>query len=101
MRSLFAWQHGSSKQHLPTVIFKLALTSGELVQLPPVSLNPPSRDDSVRLERKEQGLGKPKVDGYPVPVRPGRDGEKPGRRGCKGGPTVTAVTPTGRPSGAG
>ncbi|KAL4440451.1 hypothetical protein ABPG75_003452 [Micractinium tetrahymenae] len=68
LKNLFAWQYGSSKQHVPSVIFKLAIASGEVVTLPPVSLNAPSRDDSVRLEKKELGQGKPKVDGYPVPA---------------------------------
>lgn len=68
---LFAWQHGSSKQHLPTAIFKLVLPSCEVVQLPAVTLNAPSRDDNDRLQRAQQGQGRAKVDGYSVPVRTG------------------------------
>ncbi len=69
LQKLFAWQYGSSKQHLPTVIFNLVLATGEVVQLPAVTLNAPSRDDSVHEEKKGQGKGRAKVDGYPVPVR--------------------------------
>ncbi|KAL4431783.1 hypothetical protein ABPG77_002999 [Micractinium sp. CCAP 211/92] len=68
LQRLFAWQYGSSKQHLPTVIFNLALTGGEVVQLPPVTLNAPSRDDTVRLQRVQQRQGSAKVDGYQVPA---------------------------------
>lgn len=70
LRSLFGWQHGSTKDICPYVIFRCTPPSGgAAAQLEPVQLLPPSRDDKDVEQKKQAGASRGRVDGYPVPVR--------------------------------
>ena len=70
---LFGWQHGSRRDICPTVVFRYAALAHGMpdVELPPVQLLAPSRDDiDVKSMQQPQSAGRVRVDGYTVPVRP-------------------------------
>ena len=76
LKQLYGWPYGSSKSIVPTVSFRVDRRRCFVPELPallaaPVRLRPPSRDDSYVQQEKlvRTAAGRPKVDGYAMPVR--------------------------------
>ena len=70
LERLFGWTHGACKDICPTVVFRCTPPGGgTAIELEPVQLLPPSRDDRDVEQKKREGGKRGRVDGYPVPVR--------------------------------
>lgn len=65
---LFGWRHGARRDVCPTAIFSFQRVS-ERVELPPVRLLPPPRDEAYAESKRQEGGAHVRVDGYPIPVR--------------------------------